>query len=62
MAHRKLSHDEVRSVLDGVHKVLKRRDITQPVVMRFAAVAEPQLCYERREVSPGKYEWVAVPC
>jgi hypothetical protein len=61
MAHRKLSHDEVHSVLNGVHRVLKHREVTQPVVMKFTA-ADANLCFERREVSPGKFQWVAVPC
>jgi hypothetical protein len=61
MSHKKLSHDEVRSVLSGVHRVLKNRGVTQPVILRFAA-ADSQLCHERREVSPGNFEWVAVPC
>jgi hypothetical protein len=63
--HRKLSKSEVTSVLTGVHRVLKKRDVEQPVLIQFAT-AESALCWKRECVTlPNgnvSCRWVQVPC
>jgi hypothetical protein len=58
MAHKQLSKDEVRSILDDVHGLLQRKGVQQPVHLRFAA-AEAGLCWRW---DPNAGGWTQVPC
>jgi hypothetical protein len=63
--HRKLSQKEVDSILTAVNRVLKNRDVDQPIRIQFAT-AEPALCWKREcETLPDgstRCRWVQVPC
>lgn len=63
--HKKLSQKDVESILKGMHRVLKNRDVEQPIRIQFAT-AEPALCWQRECVTlpngDTSCRWVQVPC
>jgi hypothetical protein len=63
--NRTLSSSEVDSVLKGINRVLKNRDVQQPIQVTFAN-AESALCWKRQcETLPDgtvSCQWVQVPC
>jgi hypothetical protein len=58
MASQKLSADQLKSVLDGFHGVLKQQSVQQPVHVRFAAQDAPQCL----QWDPESGTWRQVPC
>lgn len=64
-SHRRLSQKEVDSILNGLHRVLKNRNVEQPIRIQFAA-AETALCWKRESVTlpngQTSIRWVQVPC